>query len=224
MNSDYQKSYYQKNRAKIIARTKQYRLDNLEEVNAKAAIRRANPENKNKHAAYAKQWELDNKQKSVTNRKRWESENKDRVTASKTKYRDNNRDRVRKSAREYVGRRRDADDNYRLRSALRSRIHAALNSKGVRKLSRTELLLGCTIQFLRGYLEARFQPGMTWENYGTWHVDHIMPCDAYDLRDTAQQMACFNYKNLQPLWGSENVRKGAKRPLTHQAELLCQFH
>lgn len=210
----------QQKRERNRARVKKYYHDNLDKVRAAAAKRRADPEYRKRHAAYAKQWELDNKERAQAKRNKWNAEHKEQVAGWKTKYRDNNRDRVRKSAREYVGRRRDTDDNFRLRAALRTRIHSALNSKGVRKLSRTELLLGCTIQFLKGYLEARFQPGMSWENYGIWHVDHIMPCDAYDLRDTAQQMACFNYANLQPLWGAENVRKGSKLPPTHQAELI----
>lgn len=177
-------------------------------------------ERKVRQAFHAKKWERENKARAIENRRRWNAEHKEQVVGWKTKYRDNNRDRVRQSAREYLARRRTYDDNYRLRSSLRSRIHSALKSKGVRKLTRTELLLGCTIQFLRGYLEARFKPGMSWANYGTWHVDHIRPCAKYDLRDTAQQMVCFNYTNMQPLWGPENILKGAKLPPTHQNELI----
>jgi hypothetical protein len=86
-------------------------------------------------------------------------------------------------------------------------------------------LLGCTIDFLKEYLEARFLPTMTWENYGTlWHIDHIIPCASFDLRDLEQQKACFHYTNLQPLFafttiidGVEyigNVNKGSKTSLT----------
>lgn len=52
--------------------------------------------------------------------------------------------------------------------------------------------------------------GMSWENYGEWHIDHIVPCSSFDLTDPKQQEDCFNFKNLQPLWGWENSKKGSK--------------
>ena len=51
---------------------------------------------------------------------------------------------------------------------------------------------------------------MTWKNYGEWHIDHIKPCSKFNLTDEEEQKKCFNYKNLQPLWASENTSKGAK--------------
>jgi hypothetical protein len=55
-----------------------------------------------------------------------------------------------------------------------------------------------------------FTEGMSWDNYGEWHIDHILPCSSFDLADIEQQKICFNYKNLQPLWAEDNLRKGAK--------------
>ena len=62
------------------------------------------------------------------------------------------------------------------------------------------------------YLERKFQPGMTWRNQSRfgWHIDHIKPCSKFDLSDPIQQKICFNYKNLQPLWAEENIRKSNK--------------
>lgn len=48
------------------------------------------------------------------------------------------------------------------------------------------------------------------ENYGQWHVDHIIPCDSFDLFDVEQQKICFHYTNLQPLWAKDNLIKGNK--------------
>ena len=54
--------------------------------------------------------------------------------------------------------------------------------------------------------------GMSWDNYGEWHVDHIIPIDFflknYDFNDVEIQKECFNYNNLQPLWAVENIKKG----------------
>ena len=53
---------------------------------------------------------------------------------------------------------------------------------------------------------------MSWDNYGDWHVDHIRPCASFDLTNEDEQRICFHYKNLQPLWGPDNLEKGAKDP------------
>ena len=66
------------------------------------------------------------------------------------------------------------------------------------------------MEFFMKYIEAQFKPGMTWERYGEWHVDHIRPCASFDLTDPKQQKICFHYSNLQPLWAADNIKKGAK--------------
>jgi hypothetical protein len=71
-------------------------------------------------------------------------------------------------------------------------------------------MLGCSVQELWNHLESKFTPGMTRDNYGKWHVDHIVPCVAFDLTDETQQLECFNFRNLQPLWARDNLKKHAK--------------
>lgn len=75
-----------------------------------------------------------------------------------------------------------------------------------------EQLCGATLTEVRKHLEGLFQPGMNWENYGTWgwHIDHKIPCAAFDLHDLEQRRKCFHYTNLQPLWRKDNLEKGAK--------------
>jgi hypothetical protein len=51
---------------------------------------------------------------------------------------------------------------------------------------------------------------MTKENYGKWHVDHIIPCAAFNFNNEEEQRRCFHYTNLQPLWAEENIKKGAQ--------------
>ncbi len=91
---------------------------------------------------------------------------------------------------------------------LRYRINEAI--KFNYKSSHTLQLLGCSIDFLKQHLESKFKSGMTWENYGKWHVDHIKPCASFDLSKPEEQKKCFNYNNLQPLWAVDNLRKGCK--------------
>ena len=51
---------------------------------------------------------------------------------------------------------------------------------------------------------------MTKENYGLWHVDHIIPCASFDLTDPKQQKICFHWSNLQPLKAIDNLKKGTR--------------
>lgn len=82
--------------------------------------------------------------------------------------------------------------------------------KGNRKPASTLELLGCTFEELQAHLEKQFKPGMTWDNYGSWHIDHIKPLASFDLSNSDELKIATNYQNLQPLWAIDNLRKGAK--------------
>ena len=53
---------------------------------------------------------------------------------------------------------------------------------------------------------------MSWSNYGIhgWHIDHVIPCSKFNLKNLDEQNKCFNYQNLQPLWAEENIKKSNK--------------
>ena len=73
--------------------------------------------------------------------------------------------------------------------------------------------MGCTAQQLRDHLQGQFTKGMSWNNYGKWHVDHILPCASFDLTDERQMKICWNWQNLRPLWAADNKLKGDR--ITH---------
>lgn len=106
-----------------------------------------------------------------------------------------------------VALRRQKHPEERLLESMRSRLWAALKGKSEGKLFSR---LGYSMAALRSHLEAQFGPGMSWANYGKWHVDHIRPCAAFDLTDPAQFAECWTLANLQPLWAADNAKKGAK--------------
>jgi hypothetical protein len=107
-----------------------------------------------------------------------------------------------------------SDPNRYLRMTCRSRISKALRHQHQRKSRGTTELLGCTIQQLKAHLQSQFKPGMSWSNYGLWHIDHIKPCALFNLSIDSERMACFHYSNLQPLWATDNLSKSDTFTLT----------
>jgi len=122
------------------------------------------------------------------------------------KYRDSTIDQKRVYNREYDARRKFNDINYRLRCNLRTRLWQAL--RGNYKSGSAVRDLGCSIEELKYHLESQFQEGMSWDNYGEWHIDHIKPLASFDLSDHKQLLGACHYTNLQPLWAEENIKKG----------------
>lgn len=98
------------------------------------------------------------------------------------------------------------DEHYKLARLLRTRVRKAI--QGNHKTKPTLELLGCSLENLKEHLEKQFNDGMSWNNFGEWHIDHIKPCASFDLTDPKQQKECFHYTNLQPLWAEDNLKKG----------------
>lgn len=98
------------------------------------------------------------------------------------------------------------DPKFVLLKRLRGRIYAAL--KRGNKSDSTKNLLGCSLDFFKQHIEGQFAEGMSWENMGIWHLDHIKPCCLFDLTKEEEQRKCFNYTNMQPLWRLDNLKKG----------------
>jgi hypothetical protein len=122
----------------------------------------------------------------------------------------NNKDIIKEKVKERTKRRMKSDINYRMRCKLRRRIANALKHVSADKHFNTMELIGCTVQEARAYIESKWLSGMSWDNHSTngWHIDHIMPCAAFDLSIPEQQKRCFHYTNLQPLWAYDNLSKG----------------
>jgi hypothetical protein len=140
--------------------------------------------------------------------KRWKTKNAGRLLTYQRGWRSKNLDHVRQDARE----RYTNDTDHRIAAVVRSRVHAGLRGR-VKKSIRTEDLLGCSFGTLKVRLASMFVPGMTWGNYGEWHIDHIRPCASFDLTREDEQRKCFHFSNLQPLWAHDNLIKSAKMPL-----------
>ena len=102
------------------------------------------------------------------------------------------------------------DINFKIKYRLRDRLRMALKSQSQKKVKKVEDLLGCSIDDFKKYIATWFSKGMTWENHGEWHLDHITPVASFDLSRQSQQHECFNFSNYQPLWAKDNLSKGSK--------------
>ena len=201
------KQKYLGNKTHILEKARQWRLENQEHVRARSrayytrtadkrrAERRAyvrrNPEKAREAVKKAQKERQENGKATITSRNSY-LKRKDKALAWEREYRRTN-------------------INRNISSRLRIRINAVIRYG--QKSAPTEKLLGCTIPLLRKHLESLFTPDMSWEEFlkGRIHIDHIIPCSAFDLSSRDHQLECFHYTNLQPLWGRDNLKKGAKR-------------
>lgn len=186
------KKYIKLNKEIISIKHKKYLEDHKEEIK----------KYRQEHKEQSKKYKLINKEKISLQNKEYYLKNIEKIKNYRKKYRKNNLKR---------------NFKYKLTQNLRNRIWYAI--KGKNKSLPTMMLIGCEIDFLMFHLQKQFKDGMSWDNYGKWHVDHIMPCSSFDLSKPEEQIKCFHYSNLQPLWAKDNLVKNAK--LDYKNE-ICQ--
>ena len=117
----------------------------------------------------------------------------------------------RAAASEWTKKKRARDPSFRVSSHMKVLIHRGLDGKKAGRSWRE--FVPYTLDQLMAHLERQFLPGMTWENKGEWHIDHIRPLSSFQFdspADPAFQDA-WALSNLRPLWGRDNIRKQAKR-------------
>jgi hypothetical protein len=174
---------------------KKYREDHKDEIREKDRKYRTN--NKEKIKKVKQQYVEDHKEDVAARKKKWYEENKDSVIEKKRDRRRNN-------------------INVRIAEGLRTRLRRALKNNTKRGSAVKDL--GCSLDFFRKYMETKFAEGMSWENHGEWHIDHIIPLSSFDLTDRKQLLEACHYTNLQPLWAEDNLRKGARVPSRNKGE------
>lgn len=163
-------------------------------------------------------------------KKEWYSKNRERVSQERARQYlespEKHRERAKayylanpekaKSARaEYLRRyrqaRRDKDTPEKV-AKIRARylLRRVLKCARKNKSATTQEMLGYSAAQLREHLERNFLPGMSWENHGEWHIDHVRPLSSFDLTDDAQIRAANSLENLRPLWAADNIKKSNK--------------
>jgi len=147
--------------------------------------------------------------KAIAHKKKMRTEYGRELVRSQT--RNNNRKRrANGKTSAYLRKRYREDPAFSIMCRLRRRVNQAIKRQGATKSKATMKLLGCTLAFFRSYIEKQFVDGMTWENRDKWHIDHRVPCAAFNMLDPLEQRYCFWYKNHQPMWANDNLCKKDK--------------
>lgn len=169
------------------------------------------PKNKLKKKLLDKKYRENNKLKIKLINKEYRKNNKLKIVKKKKIYAQLNRKKINIYKKNWYNNKLKNDIEFRILRRIRNRIYCSLvRQKNIKKIKNFISLVGTNKENLWKYLESKFKPGMTKENYGKWHIDHIKPCAAFNLIDIKEQKKCFHYTNLQPLWAEENLSKGAK--------------
>lgn len=211
----YNRHYYAANKGRLREASSAYQRTNRVRLNAHRRCRYSESERQRKQGYYLRNRERILQQKrDYYIRKRHQIDayrtlNAKRLSAANSRWHQQNRDRIRERKRN-EGRRRRERVVERIASNFRRKIGKWMKMGGV-KAAQSKTLLGCSFEEFRRHLERQFKRRMTWQNYGrTWHIDHIIPCSAFDLTRPQHVWQCFHFSNLRPLWARANLRKGAK--------------
>lgn len=169
-------------REKILAENKLYRRENKDKI--KEYFRKYNQRPEIKILAVKKAM-------------RWRKDNPEKVKAILKTQRDKLKNTL----------------AYRLNNTMHSGIYENLKENNVTKNGWSwSKLIGYTIKDLKAHLESQFTEGMNWENYGKWHIDHIIPISFFQFTspDNVEFKMCWRLENLRPLWAKDNMRKSNK--------------
>lgn len=193
--------------ARYYERRLQYRNENKEKINQqKRALYQQAPDD---HKKRGQVWRQKNIEKCrAIGRAKYQA-NRQAYIEKAREYCKANPEWRRKFVREWSALKR-SNPLHRLIHNHRNRVQAVISRCGLKKTLRTIQYVGCDWPTLKAHLEAKFQPGMTWENYGEWHVDHVVPLASGST--PGELLLLFHFSNLQPLWAKENLSKGAQIP------------
>ena len=174
---------------------KEYRKRNADEVK------------KRKRLYYEK-----NKERLLEKSKQYHKDTAEQRKKYHAYYRDANREELNRKRNIRRNKKFETDPAFKLKYRVASSIHQALKKQGHRKDAPTWKALPYTPQQLKEHIEAQFEDWMTWDNHGTWHIDHIYPQSRlpYDSLKHPNFQKCWALENLRPLCAIENMRKSDK--------------
>lgn len=192
---------------------KKYNTKKERENARKETLKRYYKKNKKKENERVKEYNKKNPEKVKKRRKLYREKNKKERNEYQINYREKNKERDKPKIRTYVNKRYHTDILYKLNNNISVSLKSAFKRKKFPKNERLKNILGCSFEFLKIYLESKFELWMTWENKGNWNgipkeiniawdIDHIIPIDS--ATNEKELIKLFHYSNLQPLCSYTN--------------------
>jgi len=138
--------------------------------------------------------------------KKYYRDNAEKIKAARQEYYENNKRIILDKQNVYKRKRRKQDEFVLLQRRLRNRLYYALKRTYWKKNTHFSEYIGCTKKELINHIESQFVEGMNWNNRELWHIDHIIPLSSAKTKEELYKLC--HYTNLQPLWASDNIKKG----------------
>jgi hypothetical protein len=166
--------------------------------------------NKEKRSETLKNYYKNNKEKELLRFKNYREKNPEKRKETLLKYNIRNKGKRNEWSKNWKKNQRRTNPKYLLITNLRSRTKDFMKGEKNFNHIKTFEVVGCSPDFLKGYIENKFTDGMTWDNYGFygWHIDHIIPLSSSKTEEELIKLC--HYTNLQPLWAKDNMTKGSK--------------
>lgn len=183
----YSARYYAKNKEKVKEAVAKWKSENPEKV-------------KMPTLANVKKWKSENPEKLKAQKARWYQKHKE---INKVRY--PRTDTIRLAKQIWKKQRKAEDPVYAMAERLRNRLLMAFKNGGFKKQSTTEKMLGCSFKQFSKHIERQFTDGMSWDNRGEWHLDHILPLSCATTIEGLERLS--HYTNIRPLWAADNLSK-----------------
>jgi hypothetical protein len=201
------KIYTEKNKERIYSKNKLYRECNKDKM--KKLLKKYYQENKEKLSKKRKQYYKKNKEKEKKCQKQYYKKNKTKILNKRKECHNKNRDKERLRVRIYEREKAKNNPAFKLKRNLRRSINSSLKKRGFKKNTKTEQILGCSLDYFKKHIESQFQDWQNWNNWGIfkknevpcekkyWSIDHIIPLAS---AKTEEELIKLNhYTNLQVL-------------------------
>jgi len=170
----------------------------------KEYIKKYQEENYERYSENAKRHRAENLERYTILTQLYYTLNKERLNALNKIWYQANKDKLRKIELT----RYHSNPITKISSAIRVGVRRALKYAKVGKEHPSIIYLGCDIETFKAHIEKQFKEGMSWENHGDWHLDHIKPLSILsNIEDVEVLKELCHYTNYQPLWKEENLSK-----------------
>ena len=201
----YSKIYYQQHKDEYRKRSRKSYIKNREKI-----IQKGKTPQKRK---YMKEYYKKNKKKFDEVSKKNYQKNREKIIKKSKIWHNKNIERSRMNHNIWSKNKRETDIHFKIRGNISNAVWAKLvKCRGSIKDGKIAECLPYTIEELKQHLEKHFTRGMSWENYGKWHIDHKIPDSSFKYKSTKdlEFKKCWALENLQPMWGIDNLIKGKK--------------